>query len=102
MSAAAKGSEIWATMPHSSGDRGGDHAQLSPLLAPSAALAVPRQVSQAPAFLPGLLGLLAGPSGPSGGRTGLVPALLVTVLLRGGDWLCPKILKLQTHSLLFL
>lgn len=30
MSAAAKGSEIWATMPHSSGDRGGDHAQPSP------------------------------------------------------------------------
>lgn len=27
MSAAAKGSEIWATIPHSSGDRGGDHAQ---------------------------------------------------------------------------
>lgn len=99
MSAAAKGSEIWATMPHSSGDRGGDRAQLSPLLALSAALAVPRPVSQAPAFLPGLP---AGPTGPSGGRTGLVPALLVTGLLRGGDWLCPKILKLQTHSLLFL
>lgn len=62
MSAAAKGSEIWATMPHSSGDRGGDHAQPSPLLAASA---VPRQVSQAPAFLPGLPGLLAGPTGPS-------------------------------------
>lgn len=27
MSAAARGSEIWATMPHSSGNRGGDHAQ---------------------------------------------------------------------------
>ena len=40
---------------------------------PSTASVVPRQVSRAPAFLPGLPGLLTG-----GGRTGPVPALRMT------------------------